>query len=249
MKILLSNDDGVHALGIKILHQELIKLFEVCVVAPDRNCSGASNSLTLLNPLRADTLDNGFISVNGTPTDAVHLGISQLVGDVDLVIAGINKGANLGDDTLYSGTIAAATEGRHMGMPAIAISLVGKDEKHYQTAAIIACKVIQRLQSHPLAADQILNINVPDRPLAEINGIKVTRLGHRHRAQNMQKMKDPWQREIYWYGLLGKELDGGEGTDFNAVLNGYASVTPLTVDMTAHKSIEKMKQWISELTL
>ncbi len=249
MKILLSNDDGVHALGIKILHQELRKSFEVSVVAPDRNCSGASNSLTLLNPLRAQTLDNGFISVNGTPTDSVHLGISQLVSDADLVVAGINKGANLGDDTLYSGTVAAATEGRHMGMPAIAVSLVGKHEQYYQTAAIVACRVIQRLQSHPLAADQILNINVPDIPLTELKGIKVTRLGHRHRAESMQKMQDPWQRDIYWYGLLGQELDGGEGTDFHAVANGYASVTPLTVDMTAHKSIDKMKQWISELNL
>ena len=249
MKILLSNDDGVHALGIKVLYQELNKSFDVSVVAPDRNCSGASNSLTLLNPLRAQTLDNGFVSVNGTPTDSVHLGISQLVKDADLVVAGINKGANLGDDTLYSGTVAAATEGRHMGMPAVAVSLVGKYEKHYQTAAVVAAKVIKRLKSHPLPADQILNINVPDIPLSELKGIKVTRLGHRHKAESMQKMQDPWQRDIYWYGLLGEELDGGEGTDFNAIAQGYASVTPLTVDMTAHRSIEPMKQWLSELDL
>ena len=249
MKILLSNDDGVHALGIKVLHQELAKYFEVSVVAPDRNCSGASNSLTLLNPLRAQVLDNGFVSVNGTPTDSVHLGLSQLVSDVELVVAGINKGANLGDDTLYSGTVAAATEGRHMGMPALAVSLVGKYEKNYETAAIVTAKVIQRLTSHPLAADQILNINVPDIPLDELKGIKVTRLGHRHKAESMQKMQDPWQRDIYWYGLLGEELDGGEGTDFHAVANGYASVTPLTVDMTAYQSIDKMKDWISELKL
>ncbi|TPH19337.1 5'/3'-nucleotidase SurE [Litorilituus lipolyticus] len=249
MKILLSNDDGVHALGIKVLYQELSKSFDVSVVAPDRNCSGASNSLTLLNPLRAQTLDNGFVSVNGTPTDSVHLGISQLVKDADLVVAGINKGANLGDDTLYSGTVAAATEGRHMGMPAVAVSLVGKYEKHYQTAAVVAAKVIKRLKSHPLPADQILNINVPDIPLSELKGIKVTRLGHRHKAESMQKMQDPWQRDIYWYGLLGEELDGGEGTDFNAIAQGYASVTPLTVDMTAHRSIEPIKQWLSELDL
>ncbi len=249
MKILLSNDDGVHALGIKVLHQELAKHFDVSVVAPDRNCSGASNSLTLLNPLRAQELDNGFVSVNGTPTDSVHLGLSQLLSDVELVVAGINKGANLGDDTLYSGTVAAATEGRHMGMPAIAVSLVGKYEKNYETAAIVTAKVIHRLTSHPLAADQILNINVPDIPLSELKGIKVTRLGHRHKAESMQKMQDPWQRDIYWYGLLGQELDGGEGTDFHAVANGYASVTPLTVDMTAYQSIDEMKDWISELKL
>jgi 5'-nucleotidase len=250
MNILLSNDDGVHALGIKVLHEELVKHFAVTVVAPDRNCSGASNSLTLLNPLRAQTLDNDFISVNGTPTDSVHLGISQLMSSApDLVVAGINKGANLGDDTLYSGTVAAATEGRHMGMPAIAVSLIGKHEQHYQTAAHITVKIIKRLKSHPLAADQILNINVPDVPLSDIKGIKVTRLGHRHKAEVMKKMQDPWQRDIYWYGSLGPELDGSEGTDFHAVANNYVSVTPLTVDMTAHKSIDNMTKWMSELSL
>ena len=250
MKILLSNDDGVHALGIKVLQQELIKHFDVTVVAPDRNCSGASNSLTLLNPLRAQTLDNGFVSVNGTPTDSVHLGISQLAEpNLDLVVAGINNGPNLGDDTLYSGTVAAATEGRHMGIPAIAVSLLGKHEKYYQTAALVTAKIIQRIQQHPLAADQILNINVPDVPLDEIKGIKVTRLGHRHKAEMMKKVKDPWQRDIYWYGTLGKELDGGEGTDFYAVANNYVSVTPLTVDMTAHNSINSMREWMGEVTL
>ncbi len=250
MKLLLSNDDGVHALGIRVLHQELAKHFNVTVVAPDRNCSGASNSLTLLNPLRAQTLENGFISINGTPTDSVHLGVSQLVSSTpDLVVAGINKGSNLGDDILYSGTVAAATEGRHMGIPAIAISLLGRHEQHYQTAAAITAKIIHRIKQHPLAADQILNINVPDVPLSQINGIKVTRLGHRHKAEMMKKMKDPWQRDIYWYGCLGEELDGGEGTDFHAVANNYVSVTPLTVDMTAHNSINNITKWISEVTL
>jgi 5'-nucleotidase len=250
MKILLSNDDGVHALGIRILHEELIKHFEVTVVAPDRNCSGASNSLTLLNPLRAQTLDNGFISVNGTPTDSVHLGVSQLTPPaLDLVVAGINNGPNLGDDTLYSGTVAAATEGRHMGIPAIAVSLLGRDENYYQTAAAITAIIIKRIQKHPIAVDQILNINVPDVPMHEIKGIKVTRLGHRHKAEMMKKMKDPWQRDIYWYGTLGKELDGGEGTDFHAVANNYVSVTPLTVDMTAHNSIDSMRKWMGEVTL
>jgi 5'-nucleotidase len=248
MKILLSNDDGVHALGIKILHEELAKIAEVMVVAPDRNCSGASNSLTLMNPLRTHTLDNGFIAVNGTPTDSVHLGVSQLITP-DLVVAGINCGANLGDDTLYSGTVAAATEGRHMGMPAIAVSLVGQNEQHYQTAAIVTAKFIQRLQSHPLAADQIININVPDIPLAELKGVKVTRLGNRHKAELMEKTQDPWQRDIYWYGRLGQEQDGGEGTDFHAVANGYASITPLTVDMTAHGSLESMTRWVDDLAI
>ncbi|XQW84105.1 5'/3'-nucleotidase SurE [Thalassotalea piscium] len=250
MNILLSNDDGVNALGIKVLYQALSNFANVTVVAPDRNCSGASNSLTLLNPLRAETLENGFISVNGTPTDSVHLGISQLVQPLpDLVVAGINKGANLGDDTLYSGTVAAATEGRHMGMPAVAVSLAGKDELHYETAAFVAASFIKHLVKHPLPADQIININVPDLPLSELKGIKVTRLGHRHKAETMKRMQDPWNRDIFWYGSLGQELDAGEGTDFHAINQGYASVTPLTVDMTAHQSIDSMSQWINQLTL
>lgn len=250
MNILLSNDDGVNALGIKVLYQALSQFANVTVVAPDRNCSGASNSLTLLNPLRAETLDNGFISVNGTPTDSVHLGISQLVKPLpDLVVAGINKGANLGDDTLYSGTVAAATEGRHMGMPAVAVSLVGKDEQHYETAASVTASFIKHLVEHPLPSDQIININVPNIPLSQLKGIKVTRLGHRHKAETMKRMQDPWKRDIFWYGPLGQELDAGEGTDFHAISQGYASVTPLTVDMTAHKSINSMSQWINQLTL
>lgn len=250
MRILLSNDDGVHAQGIKTLYDELAKYFNVNVIAPDRNCSGASHSLTLLNPLRTHTLDNGFISVNGTPTDSVHLGATKLMSPApDLVVAGINHGANLGDDTLYSGTVAAATEGRHLGMPAIAVSLVGKYVKHFQTAAVVTARFIQRLKQHPLPSDQIININVPDIPLAQLQGIKVTRLGHRHKAETMTKMKDPWQRDIYWYGPLGQELDAGEGTDFHAVANGYASITPLTIDMTAYKSLTTMTEWINELSL
>ncbi len=251
MKILLSNDDGVNAQGIKILYKELSKFATVTVVAPDRNCSGASNSLTLLNPLRTQTLENGFISVNGTPTDCVHLALSQLMQSSlpDLVVAGINHGANLGDDVLYSGTVAAATEGRHMGLPAIAVSLVGKAENNYHSAAVIAAQFIKRLKDHPLENDQIINLNVPDLSLDDIQGIKVTRLGHRHKAETMKKMKDPWHRDIYWYGSLGDELDAGEGTDFYAIANNYASVTPLTVDMTAYKSINKMEQWLSDFSL
>lgn len=250
MKILISNDDGVNALGIKVLNDELIKFANTIVIAPDRNCSGASNSLTLLNPLRIETLENGFISVNGTPTDSVHLGISQLCdGQPDLVIAGINNGANLGDDVLYSGTVAAATEGRHMGLPAVAVSLIGKQQKHYQTAAIVAAKIIKRLTLHPLPSDQIININVPDIAINELKGIQVTRLGNRHKAETMKKMSDPWSRDIYWYGSIGNEQDCGPGTDFYAVANGFASVTPLTVDMTAYKSMQQMTDWISELTL
>lgn len=248
MKILLSNDDGVNAQGIKVLFEYLSKTYDVTLVAPDRNCSGASNSLTLVNPLRTHTLDNGFIAVNGTPTDSVHLGLSQLVDQQpDLVVAGINHGANLGDDTLYSGTVAAATEGRHMGMPAIAVSLVGGT--HFETAAAVVVKLIERLKAHPLPQDQILNVNVPDVALANLKGIKVTRLGSRHQAQAMKKQQDPWGRDIYWYGLLGPEQDAGEGTDFHAIANNFASITPLTVDMTAYKSIDSMAKWVNELSL
>lgn len=247
MKILVSNDDGVHAQGIKVLHEHLAKAYDVTLVAPDRNCSGASNSLTLMNPLRAEKLDNGFIAVNGTPTDSVHVGISQLMDEQpDLVVAGINHGPNLGDDTLYSGTVAAAAEGRHMGLPAIAVSLAGN--KYFETAAMVVVKLIQRLSDHPLPHDQILNVNVPDIPIAELKGIKATRLGSRHQAEAMKKQQDPWGRDIYWYGLLGPEQDAGEGTDFHAITNGYASITPLTVDMTAYKSIEKMTEWMNELS-
>ena len=207
MRILLSNDDGVHARGIQVLQQALLQIAEVTTVGPDRNCSGASNSLTLLNPLRTQTLDNGFISVNGTPTDCVHLAISQLLDFTpDLVVAGINHGANLGDDVLYSGTVAAATEGRHLGLPAIAVSLAGREEQHFATAAHVTVEVIRKLQSHPLPADQILNINVPAIPLHELKGIQVTRLGRRHKAETMTGTTDPWGRSIYWYGLFLQTL-------------------------------------------
>ncbi|WP_105200802.1 MULTISPECIES: 5'/3'-nucleotidase SurE [unclassified Pseudoalteromonas] len=248
MKILLSNDDGVHAKGIAALHRALKEIASVDVVAPDRNCSGASNSLTLMNPLRAQKLENGFISVNGTPTDCVHVALNALLPEQpDLVVAGINHGANLGDDTLYSGTVAAATEGRHMGLPAIAVSLVGHDCKHFETAAKVTVDIITKLRSHPLPNDQIININVPDVPYDELKGVKVTRLGARHKAETMTVQRDPWGRVVYWYGSLGPELDAGEGTDFAAIRQGYASVTPLSVDMTAKESIAPLQHWLAEL--
>lgn len=250
MRILLSNDDGVYAKGIRVLQQALSQIAEVSTVGPDRNCSGASNSLTLLNPLRTQQLDNGFIAVNGTPTDCVHLAISQLLAKApDLVVAGINHGANMGDDVLYSGTVAAATEGRHLGLPAIAVSLAGHNDDFFDTAAYVTLQVIKKLKSHPLPADQILNINVPAVPLAELKGIQVTRLGRRHKAETMTATTDPWGRAIYWYGSLGPELDAGEGTDFHAVANGYASVTPLQIDMTAYRSLEPLRDWLSGIEL
>ncbi|MDP5135269.1 5'/3'-nucleotidase SurE [Rheinheimera baltica] len=250
MRILLSNDDGVHAKGMQVLQQALSQIAEVTTVGPDRNCSGASNSLTLINPLRVQQMDNGFLAVNGTPTDCVHLAISQLLDFTpDLVVAGINHGANLGDDVLYSGTVAAATEGRHLGLPAIAVSLAGHDDDYFATAAYVTVQVIKKLKSHPLPADQILNINVPAVAIDQLKGIQVTRLGRRHKAETMTSTTDPWGRKIYWYGSLGPELDAGEGTDFHAVANGYASITPLQIDMSAYKSMDRLQQWLAGISL
>lgn len=248
MNILVSNDDGVDAPGIAALQLALADFFNVKVVAPDRNCSAASSSLTLLNPLRTTTRENGFIAVNGTPTDCVHLALNMLMKqDPELVVTGINAGANLGDDVIYSGTVAAAMEGRYMGLPAVAMSLAGKELIHYASAGYYAAKIVSHLGECPLPANQILNVNVPDLPLEQIKGIKVTRLGARHRAKTMVKTTDPAGRDIYWLGPLAKEDDAGVGTDFHAIANGYVSITPITVDLTAHHRIEKLTTWASAL--
>ncbi|GGB55994.1 5'/3'-nucleotidase SurE [Shewanella inventionis] len=248
INILVSNDDGVSAPGIIALTQALSEFAQVVTVAPDRNCSGASNSLTLTNPLRINNLGNGYISVNGTPTDCVHLAIRQLCpAEPDIVVSGINAGANMGDDTLYSGTVAAAMEGRFLGLPAIAISLVGKSLTHYDSAAIYAAKIVKGLLAHPINSDQILNVNVPDLPLEQIKGIKVTRLGARHKAEGMIKTQDPAGKDIYWLGPVGREQDAGEGTDFGAVAAGYVSITPLTVDLTAYNQLHGLAEWVTKI--
>ncbi len=248
MKILLSNDDGVHADGLAALYDVLAEEHDVTVIAPDRNCSGASNALSLMYPLRIQKMSNGFHSVNGTPSDCVHLGINQFLdSDPELVVSGINHGPNLGDDVIYSGTVAAATEGRYMGLPAIAVSLNSRTGEHFKTAALVVRNIIRHLKEHPLKPDQILNVNVPNIPFDELKGMQVTRQGRRHRAESMVKAEDAAGREIYWYGKVGQEQDAGEGTDFHAVANGYCSVTPITVDMTAYKSLEEMQQWIEKL--
>ncbi len=246
--ILVSNDDGVTAEGIRILSETLKEIAEVQTVGPDRNCSGASNSLTLTNPLRINKLDNGYISVNGTPTDCVHIAIRELCDtEPSIVISGINAGANMGDDVLYSGTVAAAMEGRYLGLPAIAISLVGKELKHYQTAAFWAVRLVKGLLKNPVASDQILNVNVPDLPLERIKGVKVTRCGARHKAEGMVRTQDPAGKEIFWLGPVGETQDSGKGTDFHAVANGYVSITPLTVDLTAYKQMADLDNWIEEI--
>ncbi len=244
MRILVSNDDGVHAEGIRALSEALAACGEVIVVAPDRNRSGASHSLTLEVPLRVTRIaETGYHAVKGTPTDCVHLAVNELVRpEPDMVVAGINHGANLGDDVIYSGTVAAATEGRHLGFPSLAISLVGKT--HFATAAHYATQLVRGMMVHPLPADQILNVNVPDLPLDQIKGIRVTRLGNRHRAESVICSEDPRGQPIYWIGPPGSQQDAGEGTDFAAIEQGYVSITPLTIDMTAYSSLAGLGAWL-----
>lgn len=245
MRILISNDDGVFAPGIQILAKELATIAEVVVVAPDRNRSGASNSLTLNRPLTIKTLDNGYYSVEGTPTDCVHVALTGfLETEFDMVVSGINDGANLGDDTLYSGTVAAAMEGRYLGLPAIAISMAGDLIHHYETAALIAKQLVQQLQINGLPSQTILNVNVPDVPMELIKGIQVTRLGKRHCAEQVIKDKDPRGRPIYWIGRPGMEADNGVGTDFYAISSGFVSLTPLHLDMTNYKMFDQLSNWV-----
>ena len=249
MRILISNDDGYRAPGLACLASTLSRHARISVVVPDRDRSGASNSLTLENPIRISELDNGFIRVNGTPTDCVHLAITGLLEEEpDMVVSGINAGANLGDDVLYSGTVAAAMEGRFLGFPAMAVSLAGQECQHFETAARVVEKMLAHLQSEPLPPDIILNVNVPDVPWERLAGLRVTRLGHRHKAEPVIRMMDPRGKPIYWVGPSGPEQDAGEGTDFHAVRNRFASVTPLQVDLTRHSALGMMEEWIKGMT-
>ncbi len=250
MKILISNDDGVHAPGITILAKELSTFVDIDVVAPDRNRSGASNSLSLSRPLKVKQLENGYYSVEGTPTDCVHLALTGFLSPVfDMVVSGINDGANLGDDVLYSGTVAAAMEGRYLGLPAIAMSMVGDTIQHYETGAYIAKQLVSKLSTHSLPSQTILNVNVPDLPIDQIKGLQVTRLGTRHGAQPLVKDQDPRGRPIYWIGLPGEEADSGPGTDFCAVREGYVSITPLHLDMTNYKMFDQLSSWLTGVNL
>jgi len=250
MRILISNDDGYRAPGLACLAAALHDYGDISVVVPDRDRSGASNSLTLENPLRATAMDNGFIRVNGTPTDCVHLAITGLLEqEPDMVIAGINAGANLGDDVLYSGTVAAAMEGRFLGFPALAISLAGIANEHYACAVKVAERLLQALLAEALPANIILNVNVPDVPWEELAGFQATRLGHRHKAEAVVQDRDPRGHSIYWVGPSGAEQDAGPGTDFHAIRNRYVSITPLQIDLTRHAAIEMMGQWLDGVKL
>ncbi len=249
MRILVSNDDGVLAPGIHALANELASIADIHVMAPDRNRSGASNSLTLSRPLRVRQLDNGHYSVEGTPTDCVHLGLTGfLEPGVDMVVSGINDGSNLGDDILYSGTVAAAMEGRYLGLPAIALSMVGENIQHYDTAAVIARQLVLKLRDSSLPSRTILNVNVPDLPLNKIQGIEVTRLGTRHSAEPIVKELDPRGHHIYWVGPSGPEADAGPGTDFYAVSQNRISITPLQFDLTHYKAFEQIAAWVDGIT-
>ncbi|MFC3193923.1 5'/3'-nucleotidase SurE [Marinicella sediminis] len=254
MKFLVSNDDGVNAKGIKILADMLKELGEVVVFAPNRDRSGASNSLTLDRPIRVEKVTDDVFSVYGTPTDCVHLAVTGVLDEEpDMVISGINNAANLGDDVLYSGTVAAAIEGRYLGLPAIAVSIVldsvkeNRRPRDFHTVTHFLKKIIQHVIYHPLPTDTILNVNVPNLPIEEIKGVKITRLGYRHKAENAIPIRDPRGFKMYWIGPAGPEADAGEGTDFHAVKNGYVSISPLQTDMTKHGFIDDLDQWASHL--
>ena len=251
MHFLVSNDDGVNATGIKVLANALKDLGEITVYAPFDNKSGASNSLTLDRPLRVFKLEENRYSVTGTPTDCVHMALTGLMDkEPDMVVSGINNASNLGDDVLYSGTVAAAIEGRYLGLPAIAFSLatIHGQLRHFEMAEYFVKKIIKNLQANPLPEDTILNINFPNLPQDKVQGIKITRLGNRHKAENTVKATDPRGRKIYWIGAAGPEADAGEGTDFHAIKNGYISITPLQVDMTKHNALDTLEKWSAKIT-
>ena len=245
MRILLSNDDGYFSPGLAALADALKPLGDITVVAPERDRSGASNSLTLDRPLMVRRAANGFFFVNGTPTDCVHLAVTGVLEDLpDMVVSGINVGANMGDDTIYSGTVAAATEGFLLGLPSIAISLVGKSAFNYATAARVAADLVRRFQEKPIRSAVLLNVNVPDVPYESLQGIEVTRLGKRHKAEPVTKTLNPRGDTVYWIGAAGAASDAGPGTDFSAVENGRVSLTPLQVDLTHQPQIAAVQDWL-----
>jgi 5'-nucleotidase len=247
MRILISNDDGYFAPGIAALAAALADIAEVTVVAPERDRSGASNSLTLDRPLMLKRAANGFYYVNGTPTDCVHMAVTGMLEHLpDMVLSGINHGANMGDDTIYSGTVAAATEGYLLGVPSIALSLTSSSGTHFATAAAIARQLVLRFRDKPVAEPTLLNVNVPDLPLSAIKGITVTHLGRRHKAEPVIRQLNPRNETVYWVGAAGAAQDAGEGTDFHAVANGHASVTPLQIDLTRYNQLPALRDWLAD---
>ncbi|MGC2518042.1 MAG: 5'/3'-nucleotidase SurE [Burkholderiales bacterium] len=246
MRILLSNDDGYFAPGIAVLAEALARLASVTVVAPERDRSGASNSLTLDRPLSVRRAANGFLFVNGTPTDCVHLAVTGLLDELpDMVVSGVNHGANMGDDTIYSGTVAAATEGYLLGIPSLAVSLASKAGIHFETAARVACETVARFQDKPVREPVLLNVNVPDVAYEALAGFEVTRLGKRHKAEGVVKAVNPRAETMYWIGAAGGAQDAGPGTDFHAVAANRVSFTPLQMDLTHQQQIPMVKTWLA----
>jgi 5'-nucleotidase len=247
MYILLSNDDGYFAPGLNILAEHISKIADIVVVAPERNRSGASNSLTLDRPLSVRVAHNGFYYVNGTPTDCVHLAVTGLLDQLpDMIISGINDGANMGDDTIYSGTVAAAMEGFLLGIPSFAVSMSQHNATHFETAAKVILDIIAHYQKNPLPPPMLLNINVPDIPYEEIQGKVVTRLGKRHKAEPVIQSTSPRGEKLYWVGPAGSAQDAGEGTDFYAVAHNKVSITALQADLTNYQQLDTLKNWITE---
>jgi 5'-nucleotidase len=245
MRILLSNDDGYFAPGLAQLATSLEDLGDVTVVAPERNRSGASNSLTLDRPMHLRRAANGYLYVSGTPTDCVHLAVTGVLEhEPDMVVSGINLGANMGDDTIYSGTVAAATEGYLLGVPSIAISLASFEGRHFATAGRVARELVQRFSAAPFSEPVLLNVNVPDIPYEELAGIRVTRLGRRHKAEPAVKSVSPRGETMYWVGAAGPAADAGEGTDFHAVEHGWVSITPLQIDLTHAAQMTGVRTWL-----
>jgi 5'-nucleotidase len=246
MRILLSNDDGYFSPGLAALENALRPLAEVTVVAPERDRSGASNSLTLDRPLMLRQAPSGYYFVNGTPTDCVHLAVTGMLDHLpDMVISGINHGANMGDDTIYSGTVAAATEGFLLGIPAIAVSLASYEAGNFSTAARVVTDIVKRYQAIPWREATLLNINVPDLPWDALQGEEVTRLGKRHKAEPVLKSVNPRGQTVYWVGAAGTAQDAGEGTDFHAVANRRVSITPLQIDLTRYAQVDGVREWLS----
>lgn len=245
MRILLSNDDGYFAPGLLALAEALAGLGEVVVVAPEQNRSGASNSLTLDRPLMLKKASSGFYFVNGTPTDCVHLAVTGMLEELpDIIVSGINHGANMGDDTIYSGTVAAATEGFLLGIPSIAISMASYEVNHFQTAARVARELVEKFIANPIKEPVLLNVNVPDIPYESLKGMEVTRLGRRHKAEPVVKMNSPRNETVYWVGAAGAAADAGPGTDFNAVERGFVSITPLQIDLTNTSQLPTIRRWM-----
>ena len=247
MRILLSNDDGYFSPGIECLARSLAQIADITVVAPERDRSGASNSLTLDRPLSLKRTPNGFYHVNGTPTDCVHLAVTGMLEELpDMVVSGINLGANMGDDTIYSGTVAAATEGFLLGVPSLAVSLCSKTDAHFETAARVALELVERLTRQPLREPVLLNVNVPDVPYEQLRGQVVTRLGKRHKAEAVVRAQTPRNETVYWVGAAGAAQDAGEGTDFYAVANNRVSLTPLQIDLTHNAQLPLLSDWLAQ---